>query len=111
MQGRNILIDVADAGELRTVIAYVGRLQSNLGIERMLHVQVPRIDVRRFEILCDSHDGAWAASRHAAVNGASREDCAAANIVPIQRRSWEGDEPGGNVPRPGRDSNAAGWNC
>src|SRR5580704_12188771 len=85
IERRDVLVDIADTGELGTVVAHIGCFQSDLRIESMLHVQVPNVDIGSFEILRDSHNRARTAGRRTAIDGASREYRAAADVVPVQR--------------------------
>src|SRR3981081_3704250 len=74
----DVLVDIADAGELGAMVTDIRCFQSHFRIEGVLHVQIPGIDVRSLEILRDTHNGARTAGRDAAINGAGWEDGASA---------------------------------
>src|SRR4029077_7832193 len=92
------------------MVPYISRFQNDLGIESMLHVQVPGIHIWRLEILGDAHDRARTAGRDAAINRACWEQGTAANVGPIQSRAGIDDQPVGDVAVAGCDANATGRN-
>src|SRR5580704_5472557 len=81
------LVDVANAGEIRPVIAYVSGFEGQIRGECVLEAQVPAPHVRSGETTVDGHDGTRATGIAAGQDGSAIDGDRAA-VRTVERRGW-----------------------
>src|ERR1700687_4777744 len=89
------------------MIANVGGFQRDLGVDSVLHVQIPFVNMRSFEVLCDAHDRAGACTT---IDRAGGENSPAAGAIPIELGAVKDYQACGNVALPRVPPNPASRN-
>src|SRR6516164_7138904 len=91
------LINVTNPEEFRTVVTDISCLEGDFVVERVLHIDVPVVDIGSLEVLRDAHDRAWSTLGRSAVDRSCKDDRIASRRIPVQLRPSKDTQVPGDV--------------